>query len=171
MRLTAVWLIPIRRASRRVLQCVPCGGACSSVVASTWSTRSSVIVRGAPGRGSSVSPASPRCAYRPRHFATVCRLVWSRSAISKFVSSPDAAASTMRARRASAWAVFGRRAQLCKVSRSASLTVIGMACGAGMAPSRVQEPTPRRISRATLATFYQLGPLETVWKRQAAGVA
>jgi hypothetical protein len=57
-RLTALWLIPHRRASERVLQCVASRGVASKVSVRTRSTSVSPIRRGAPGLGSSNKPSS-----------------------------------------------------------------------------------------------------------------
>ena len=53
IRITASGVIPISLAIERVDQCVAFFGALSKVLVTTRSTRSSVIVRGLPGRGSS----------------------------------------------------------------------------------------------------------------------
>jgi hypothetical protein len=50
--------MPTRRASSRLDQCVAPSGTSSSVRTTTSSTCASVMVRGTPGRGSSVSPSS-----------------------------------------------------------------------------------------------------------------
>ena len=60
IRDTAVCVSPTSLAIDRVDQCVASFGVLSSVLVITASTCSSVIVRGRPGRGSSVSPSS-RC--------------------------------------------------------------------------------------------------------------
>ncbi len=57
MRLTDDWLMPDERAIER--EWVASAGLASSVLTITASTRSSPIVRGAPGRGSSSSPSGP----------------------------------------------------------------------------------------------------------------
>jgi hypothetical protein len=113
MRQTAVWLSPLARAGERVLQWVASAGVASSVVATACSTCSSVIVRGAPGLGSSSRPSSPRSAKRRRHSATVGRLTPSAAATPPFVEPGSAQARTMRARVASACPVFRRRTQPC----------------------------------------------------------
>ena len=87
---------------------------------------SSPILRGAPGRGSSKSPSSPRSAKRRRHLPTVFASAPTRSTMALF-SSPSAAASTIRARRASPWAVFRRRAKPSSSRRSTSDNVIATA--------------------------------------------
>jgi hypothetical protein len=58
IRLTAVWLSPLRFAMARVLQCVASRGVRSKVSAITRSTSTSVILRGALGGGSSSSPCN-----------------------------------------------------------------------------------------------------------------
>jgi len=61
IRLIEVWLMPSVRASDRVDQWVASVGACSRVVTMTRSICSSVMWRGAPGRGSSAGlPAGGR---------------------------------------------------------------------------------------------------------------
>jgi len=62
---------PDRRAIDARDQCVASGGVSSSVATITASTWASVIVRGAPGRGSSTSPSSRRATNRDRHLPTV----------------------------------------------------------------------------------------------------
>ena len=112
--------IPSAAAIDLVDQCVALGGCSSSVVTITASTCASVIVRGAPGRGSSCSPSSRHCAKRRRHLPTVTGWQSSTAAIALF-DVPSAAARTMRQRSASAWADVGRRAHRSSVSRSSSL--------------------------------------------------
>jgi len=66
-------VIPVSAAIRRVdHRRRPAGGA-SSARAITRATCSSVIVRGAPGRGASRSPASRSARKRDRHLRTVSR--------------------------------------------------------------------------------------------------
>ncbi len=86
-------------------QWVAPGGLVSSVRRMVSAISSSPIVRGAPGRGSSRSPSSLRSAKRRRHFETVLASALTAVQIALF-SSPEAAASTIRARRASACPVF-----------------------------------------------------------------
>ena len=74
IRETADWDMPADLAIDRVDQCVsPPGGACSSVAAITFSTCSSVTVRGRPGRGSSFSPFRRASRNRDRHLPAVAR--------------------------------------------------------------------------------------------------
>src|SRR5439155_8498460 len=122
IRLTAVWLNPQRRAMARVLQCVASRGVFSSVSRTTCSTCSSVIFRGAPGRGSSSSPATRFATNRRRQRPTVWRVTRASTATA-LLSRPLTHASTMRARCASACAVVGRRAQRSSVARSSSVSV------------------------------------------------
>ena len=69
MRCTLIGLTPVAFASVRVLQWVAPRGVVSNVRVTTASTCVSLIVRGAPGRGSSSSPSPPlsinRCRQRP----------------------------------------------------------------------------------------------------------
>jgi hypothetical protein len=124
IRLTAVWLNPHRRAIARVLQWVASRGVLSSVNRITRSTSASPIFRGAPGRGSSSSPANRCCAKRWRQRPTVWGATPAALAISPFVCS-KAHANTMRARCASACAVVGRRAHCSSVSRSSVVKITG----------------------------------------------
>jgi hypothetical protein len=125
IRLTAVWDRPVALAMPRVLQWVAAAGLDSSVRVTTSSTWASVMVRGGPGRGSSVRPSSRRARNRCRHFPTVGR-VTRRSAAVAVLDRPSAAARTMLARRASRWADFGRRAQAVSLARSSSVRVSGV---------------------------------------------
>ena len=77
----------------RVLQCVAFRGASSSVKATRRSTAASLMVRGAPERGPSISPSNRCSAKRRRHVATVGRLRPRVLATPRFVapgSAPDA---------------------------------------------------------------------------------
>ena len=66
MRLMVDWLRPVLTASMRLDQCVAPFGVFSSVSRTTCSIFSSPISRGAPGRGSSPSPATPSAIKRLR---------------------------------------------------------------------------------------------------------
>jgi hypothetical protein len=95
----------------RVDQCVSfCGGLCSRVAVMTRSTCSSVIVRGAPGQGSSVNPSNRSRTNRDRHLRTVSRDTARLAATSEF-DQPFAHSSTIRERNANACAVVRRRVQ------------------------------------------------------------
>ena len=111
----------VRAAIARVLQCVASRGVRSSVRTITRSTSASVILRGAPGRGSSSNPGNrfrtKRCRQRP----TVCRVTPAVAAISPLVLV-DAHASTRRARWARPCAVVGRRAHCSSVCRSSAVS-------------------------------------------------
>ncbi len=117
IRDTAVCVRPTSLAIERVDQCVASRGVLSNVVVITASTCSSVIVRGRPGRGSSVSPSRRCSANRDRHFAAIARLIPSRSAISVFLR-PSAAANTIRERNANACALVRRRVHASNCRRS-----------------------------------------------------
>ena len=104
----------------RRLQCVPPSGRSAGVRSSSAAIRSSSVRRGAPGRGSSSSPSARSRAKRSRHLPAVCSAT-PRSAATAVLLSPAAARRTMRARRASAWAVLRRRARRWSSVRSASL--------------------------------------------------
>jgi hypothetical protein len=71
IRDTAVWVRPTSRAIERVDHCVASVGVVSSVRTITSSTLASLIVRGRPGRGSSVKPSSRSSPKRLRHLRTV----------------------------------------------------------------------------------------------------
>ena len=125
IREIAVWLMPVARAMDRVDQWLSwLGGGSSRVVVITCSTWVSVIVRGRPGRGSSDRPSSRWRTNRPRHLVTVWGQIPSCSATALFVA-PSAQASTIRARKASAWALVRRRAQRSRVCRSSSVSTSG----------------------------------------------
>jgi hypothetical protein len=117
IRETALCERPSSAASERVDQCVASLGVVSSVRTITCSTCASVTVRGLPGRGSSSRPSKRSAANRERHRAAVPRETESCSAISLLLN-PAAAASTIRARCASACALVRRRAHACNCSRS-----------------------------------------------------
>ena len=98
MRCTALRLSPLACAIDRVLQCVASAGVVSRVRVSTRSTCASVIVRGAPGRGSSRSPSSRRRRNRVRHLPTVCLVTgisWAtrHSSCPRHSPGPDARAA------------------------------------------------------------------------------
>ena len=80
IRLIADCDLPTWRASDRVDQWVASVGVVSSVMTNTCSTCSSVMVRAAPGRGSSARPSSRRATNRDRHLVTVGREMPSRVA-------------------------------------------------------------------------------------------
>src|SRR5262245_20445450 len=142
IRATAVWDRPSARASDRVLQWVASAGRDSRVRVTAASTCSSVIVRGAPGRGSSASPSNRRSANRSRHLRTV-GTVTRRSAAMAALGCPAAAANAMWARRANRWALVGRHAQSVSLARSSSVRVIGVGLGPrGIGNSSGGFPTP-----------------------------
>ena len=114
--------MPAAFAIDRVLQWVSPGGVVSSVFTMMASTASSVIVRGAPTRGSSYNPAR-RCATNwLRHFATVVFVVRRRRAT--VVSESLAQANTMRARNAMARFTRTRFVRRTKSTRSLSVSTI-----------------------------------------------
>jgi len=124
------WMVsgaqPTALAIARSDQCVAPGGVVSSVSRIVSAISSSPILGGVPGRGSSSSPSSRRSAKRRRHLPTVLASAPTSMQIALF-SCPDAAASTIRARRAIAWPVFCARAKDCSSRRSAKLTSIATA--------------------------------------------
>src|SRR6478609_7066859 len=92
--------MPAALAIDRVLQWVSPGGVVSRVFTMIASTAASVIVRGAPTRGSSYNPVRRCAANWLRHLATVVLVVRRRRATA--VSEALAHARTMRARKATA---------------------------------------------------------------------
>jgi uncharacterized protein (DUF3084 family) len=134
IRLIADWDMPSLRARLRVDQWVASVGVVSKVMTSTRSTCSSLIVRGAPGRGSSTSPSSRWATNRARHLITVdratpsCRATW-------LLEVPSAQASTIRHRNANAWALLGRSAQRCSVACSWAASTSGASSGPRRRPA------------------------------------
>ena len=119
IRSTLAGEMPTRLASSRFDQWVAPSGTSSRVRTTTSSTWASVMVRGTPGRGSSLSPSSRLRKNRARHLLTVPRFTPSRAATA-MLGPPSAQASTIRARKASPCAVLRRLAQLFSVRSSAS---------------------------------------------------
>jgi hypothetical protein len=105
-------------------QWVAPSGVSSRVATTTASTCSSVIVRGAPGRGSSTSPSSRRATNRDRHLPTVGSDTPRSVATCLFVA-PVAHPSTIRQRNANAWALLARRDQRSSVWCSSSVKING----------------------------------------------
>ena len=160
IRSTLAGEMPARRASSRSGQWVAPSGTSSSVRTTTSSTWASVMVRGTPGRGSSLSPSSRARRKRLRHLATVPRLTPSRAATA-MLGPPSAQASTIRARKASPCAVVRRLAQLPSVRRSASDNTSG---------SSLLSPIPpaHRTARRT-GTPQSQGPGPVVTKGDSCG--
>jgi hypothetical protein len=123
-RCTLLRLRPQAAASERLLQCVAFFGVDSSVMVNTRSTSASLIFRGVPGRGSSNKPSSPLFRKRVRHLPIVC-LVRRKCSATFVLLVPAAHSKMMRARCASAWLVFGRRAHCFSSSSSSSLKLSG----------------------------------------------
>ena len=135
IRDTAVWFRPADLAIDRVDQWVsPSGGCCSSVAAITFSTCSSVIVRGRPGRGSSFSPASRDSMNRDRHLPAVVLDIPS-SAATSLTEPPPAQPRMIRDRSARACAVFRRRAHPSRTWRSSPVSTTGSSFGLGIGPA------------------------------------
>src|SRR5579885_484621 len=124
MRTTAVCDSPVLCAIRRLLQCVLLSGIASRVCVTTASTCSSVIERGAPGRGSSSNPSSRFTRNRSRHLQPVAPVMCSRFATSPLLI-PSAQPRTMRARMAIACADVGRRANMESFDFSSGVTLSG----------------------------------------------
>jgi hypothetical protein len=96
-------------------------GISSKVAVRTWSTWSSRIDGGRPGRGWSRSPSNRRFTNRARHLVTVCSPTRSSAATLVF-DDPSAQARMILDRSASAWVELDRRAQRCSWSRSSSVS-------------------------------------------------
>lgn len=102
IRETADCDMPSASAIERVDQCVsPVGGVWPRVLATSASTCSSVILRGAPERGRSTRPSSRSATNRDRHLRTVSRET-PRSSATRAFDRPSAHASTIRDRSTSA---------------------------------------------------------------------
>lgn len=139
IRETADCDIPVAAAIDRVDQCVSAPGLSSSVAVTTRSTCSSVIVRGQPGRGSSLRPSSRSDRNRDRHFDTVFREVPACSA-TRAIVAPPAHSSTIRARNANACEVLRRRTHPVSTDRSSSDNTTGSSFGLGI-------PTAYRLTK------------------------
>ena len=106
----------------------------------TSSTWASVMVRGTPGRGSSVNPSSRSRRNRARHLLTVLRSTPSRAATATLLP-PCAQASTIRARSARPCAVLRRLAQFSNVRRSSSDSTSGSSLVSPIPPAdRIRRP-------------------------------
>ncbi len=86
----------------------------------TFSTSSSLSLRGAPGRGSSSRPSTPRSVKRLLHLLTLCRLMPCLIATS-LSDAPSTQARITRQRLARAWPVVGRKLNLWSSARCCSL--------------------------------------------------
>src|SRR5262249_10617472 len=129
-------------ASDRVLQWVASAGRDSRVRVTAASTCSSVIVRGAPGRGSSASPSNRRSANRARHLRTGGTGTRKAAAMAA-VGGPGAAGNALAGRRANRWALVGGHAESVSLARSSSVRVIGVGLGPrGIGNSSGGFPTP-----------------------------
>ena len=108
----------------------------------TRSTSSSRTRLGAPGRGSSSKPSSRFATKRPRHLPTIC-CDTCRLAATAALLRPLAHSNTIRARNASACAVFARRVQRSSAARSLGArdathwSVRSMAEAVGMKPTTI----------------------------------
>ena len=122
---------PPRVANDRVDQCVASLGVLSNVLTITSSTCASVILRGWPGRGSSIKPSRRCSANRLRHLVTIGRYTPNRPAIC-VLFNPSAASNTIRERCASACALLRRRAHDSNCERSSSLNSIRTAVEIGI---------------------------------------
>src|ERR1035437_7997318 len=108
----------------------------------TRSTSSSRTRLGAPGRGSSSKPSSRFATKRPRHLPTIC-CDTCRLAATAALLRPLAHSNTIRARNASACAVFARRVQRSSAARplgardATHWSVRSMAEAVGMKPTTI----------------------------------
>ena len=139
IRDTAVCVSPTSAAIDRVDQCVASRGVLSSVLVITASTCSSVIVRGRPGRGSSLQPVEPvlgEPAAPLAHRADRDPQLPGDLGVVR----PSAAASTIRDRNASACALVRRRAHASNCARSSSRQLDRMGTGIGITPSSPLRP-------------------------------
>jgi hypothetical protein len=103
-------------------QCVAFFGVDSKVSTMTFSTWSTLIVAGRPGRGSSTSPSSLCSRNRLRHLRTVGRDTPVREATAVF-DAPVAHSRTIRERKARSCADFRRRTHRSNCSRSSADSV------------------------------------------------
>ena len=101
--------------------------------ATTAARSASLISRGRPDRGRSLSPAGPRSANRARHLRTVFTLI-SRPAAIRALSRPRAACSTICARSRSRYGVFAPRTRFFMILRSDAASVTGTAAGSMPSP-------------------------------------
>ena len=121
IRAIALWDSPVARAIDRVEHRAAFCGRTSRVLAITPAAISSVTFRGAPGRGSSVSPSNRRRMKRARHLPAVWGLTPNCSA-TILLAWPSAEARTIRLRSARGPTVR-RRAQRCRVLRSSLVRI------------------------------------------------
>src|SRR5262249_18639788 len=121
--------------------CVAPSRTSSKVRTTTSSTWASVMVRGTPGRGSSLSPSSRFRKKRARHLLTVPRLTPSRAATATLLP-PCAQASTIRARNARPCAVLRRLAQFSNVRRSPPVSTSGSSLVSAMPPADLTPAAP-----------------------------
>jgi hypothetical protein len=149
IRPTVDLLSPDRLAIDARDQWVASGGVSSSVATITASTCSSVILRGAPGRGSSTSPSNRRATNRDRHLPTVGSDTPSSAATCLLVA-PVAQASTIRHRNASPWELLARRDQRVSVWRSSSVKINGALGRPVLAIRRPYHTSTTNLRRRTL---------------------
>ena len=131
IRSTADCVRPTSRAIERVDQCVASLGVASKVLTITSSTCSSVMVRGRPGRGSSVNPSRRCSTNRERHLPATLRWIPNSRAISVLLR-PSAANNTTRDRSANACALVRRRVHDSSWDRSAADNSTGSSTEEGM---------------------------------------
>src|SRR6201998_3150494 len=119
--LTVDWLNPVLAANIRLDQWVAPFGVVSNVSRTSRSIFSSPISRGAPGRGSSPSPATPSAMKRLRQRPTVKPVV-CKFAATPALLAPLAQARTIRARNAADLKLRDCRAIRSNSTRCAGLT-------------------------------------------------
>jgi hypothetical protein len=129
MRCTLETDSPLSFAMPRELQWVASFGRFSRVFTMVASMRTSSIVRGAPGLGSSRRPSTRCTTNRLRHLPTVASITPSFAATSLFWL-PSAQARTIRALNARACAVLRRPADAFSSVRSSSFRIRGASCRA-----------------------------------------
>src|SRR5918995_1448334 len=149
IRPTVDLLSPDRLAINARDQWVASFGVSSRVATTTASTCSSLILLGAPGRGSSTSPSSRRVTNRDRHLPTVGSDTPSSAATCLLVA-PVAHASTIRQRNANAWELLARRDQRTSVSRSLSVRINGAFGRPVLAIYRHYNTSATNLRRTTL---------------------
>ena len=148
MRLMVDWLRPVLAASMRLDQCVAPFGVFSSVSRTTCSIFSSPISRGAPGRGSSPSPASPSAIKRLRQRPTVNPVVRNFAATAALLA-PPAHSRTIRARKATE-----RALRDCRAMRSNSALCPGLTTSSCFFGRPRRGSMPHHRTRRNLYAIY-----------------
>ena len=160
---------PVSAAIEARDQCVASLGWRSNVATITSSTCSSVIVRGAPGRGSSANPSSRFSTNRRRHIPTVCGQT-PKSAATCLLVLPAAQPNTIRHRCANACEDFARRAHRCNVSRSSSVNT-NSATGLPLLATHPVYNSSHNLRRRTLGRCFRYGMSATSRRPRAGKLA